>query len=110
MNGHGNEAFEVHLVVLDPIVGSEISKTRPCLVVSPNEMNASIRTVIIAPMTTKGQPYSTRIPCRFRGKQGQVVLDPMRTVDKSRLVKKLGKLDEKTSLVVLATSQEMFAP
>jgi mRNA interferase MazF len=102
--------FEVYLVNLDPTRGSEIKKTRPCLVVSPNEINHHIRTVIVAPLTTKGQPYPTRIPCRFKGKNGQVVLDQIRTVDRGRLVKKLGRLDNKTSAQVLDTLQEMFAP
>jgi len=73
--------FEVHLVALDPTIGREIRKTRPCLVVSPDEMNHNIRTSIVAPMTTKGRAYPTRVPCRFGGKSGQVVLDQIRTVD-----------------------------
>ena len=101
--------FEVYLVNLDPTVGSEIQKTRPGLVVSPDEMNHSIRTVIVAPMTTKGQPYPTRVACRFKGKQGQVVLDQIRTVDRARLIKKLGRLDSKTAARVLEVLQEMFA-
>ncbi|HKI37541.1 MAG TPA: type II toxin-antitoxin system PemK/MazF family toxin [Gemmataceae bacterium] len=102
--------FEVYLINLDPTVGSEIKKTRPCLVVSPDEINHNIRTVIVAPLTTKGQPYPTRVPCRFKGKEGQVVLDQIRTVDRSRLIKKLGKLDDKTAAAVLDVLQEMFAP
>lgn len=102
--------FGVYLINLDPTVGSEIKKTRPCLVVSPEEMNHSIRTVVVAPMTTKGQPYPTRVPCRFKGKNGQVVLDQIRAVDRLRLVKKLGNIDAKTSAAVLAVLQEMFAP
>ncbi len=102
--------FEVHLVNLDPTLGSEIKKTRPCLVISPNEMNHHIRTVIVAPMTTKGQSYPTRVPCRFKGKDGQVVLDQIRTVDRVRLVKRLGRLDAKTAATVLDVLQEMFAP
>jgi mRNA interferase MazF len=101
--------FEVYLVNLDPTVGSEIQKTRPCLVVSPDEINHNIRTVIVAPLTTRGQPYPTRVPCRFKGKNGQVVIDQIRTVDQSRLVKKLGKIDAKTAAVVLNVLQEMFA-
>ena len=84
--------FEVYPVNLDPTGGGEIRKTRPCLIVSPDEINHTIRTVIIAPMTTKGQIYPTRIPCRFKGKDGQVVLDQMRRVDRSRLVAKLGRI------------------
>jgi len=101
--------FEVYLVNLDPVVGSEIRKTRPCVIVSPDEMNAHIATVIVAPMTTKGRPYPTRVPCRFRGKQVQVALDQIRTVDRSRLVRQLGRLDEATRGVVLSTLGEMFA-
>jgi mRNA interferase MazF len=102
--------FEVYLVNLDPTVGSEIQKTRPCLVVSPDEINHNIRTVIVAPLTTRRQPHPTRVPCRFKGKKGQVVLDQIRTVDQSRLVKKLGKIDVKTAAAVLGVLQEMFAP
>jgi mRNA interferase MazF len=102
--------FDVYLVSLDPAVGGEIKKTRPCLIVSPDEMNRHIRTVIIAPMTTKGRPYPTRVPCRFRGKAGQVVLDQIRTVDAVRLVRKLGRLDANTAAKVLGILGEMFAP
>jgi mRNA interferase MazF len=102
--------FEVHLVALDPTIGREIRKTRPCLVVSPDELNHAISTAIVAPMTTKGRAYPTRISCRFGGKSGQVVLDQIRTVDQSRLVKKLGRLDSRTSLRVLEVLQELFAP
>src|SRR3954449_4659132 len=92
---------EVYLINLDPTVGSEIKKTRPCLVVSPDEINHNIRTVIVAPMTTKGHPYPTRVPCRFKGKKGQVVLDQIRAVDRSRLLKKLGRIGDKTAATVL---------
>src|SRR5262245_9527965 len=102
--------FEVYLVNLDPTVGSEIQKTRPCLVVSPDEMNRHIQTVIVAPMTTRGQAYPTRVKCRFKGKDGQVVLDQIRTVDRVRLIKKLGRLDSRTAARVLEVLQEMFAP
>jgi len=101
--------FEVHLVVLDPTIGREIRKTRPCLVISPDEMNHNIRTTIVAPMTTKGCAYPTRVPCRFGGKSGQIVLDQIRTVDQSRLVKKLGSIDARTAQRVLDVLQEMFA-
>jgi mRNA interferase MazF len=101
--------FDVYLVNLDPTMGSEIKKTRPCLVISPDEMNRWIRTVIVAPMTTQGQPYPTRVPCEFQGKEGQVVLDQIRTVDKSRLVQKLGRMDKATQREVLVTIAEMFA-
>ena len=102
--------FDVYLVSLDPTVGSEIKKTRPCVIVSPDEMNRHIRTVIIAPVTSKGRQYPTRVPCRFGGKAGQVVLDQIRTVDAARLVRKLGRLDANTGLTVLAVLGEMFAP
>ena len=102
--------FEVHLINLDPTVGSEIQKTRPCLVVSPDELNRHVRTVVVAPMTTKGQAYPTRVPCRFRGKAGQVVLDQIRTVDRARLIKRLGRLDARTAARVLEVLQEMFSP
>jgi mRNA interferase MazF len=101
--------FDVYLVNLDPTVGSEIRKKRPCTVISPNEMNEHIRTVIVAPMTTKGQPYPTRVECRFRGKSGQIVLDQIRTVDKARLVDRLGALDARTAERVLSILGEMFA-
>lgn len=100
--------FDVYLVTLDPTQGHEIRKTRPCTVISPDEMNRHIGTVIIAPMTTKGRSYPTRIDCSFQGKQGQVVLDQIRTVDKSRLVKRLGKLPAGTSGRILEVLTEMF--
>ena len=99
---------DVWLVTLDPTVGSEIRKTRPALVISPDEMNTHISTVIIAPMTTKGRNYPTRVPCTFQGKTGEVVLDQLRTVDKARLVKRLGRLDAAASDAVLAVLAEMF--
>ncbi len=102
--------FEVYSVNLDPTIGSEIQKKRPCLVISPNEINHNLRTVIIAPMTTKGRRYPTRVPCRFKGKNGQVVLDQIRTVDQSRLAKKLGQLDRNTCADVLDILQQMFSP
>lgn len=102
--------FEVYLVTLDPSVGREIRKTRPSVVVSPDEMNRNIGTVIVAPMTTKGRPYPSRIQCRFRGKEGEVVLDQLRSVDKSRLVRKLGSLDKRTGDSALRVLAEMFAP
>ena len=100
--------FDVFLVNLDPTVGSEIKKTRPCLVVSPDEINHHIQTVIIAPMTTGGQDYPTRVGCRFKGKDGQVVLDQIRTVDGARLVKRLGRLDQQTCQTVVDVLLEMF--
>ena len=101
--------FEVYLINLDPTIGSEIQKTRPCLIISPDEMNRHIATVIVAPMTTKGRSYPTRVDCRFEGKSGQVVLDQIRTVDKSRLAKRLGVVSEDTQCEVLAVLSEMFS-
>ncbi|MCL4504553.1 MAG: type II toxin-antitoxin system PemK/MazF family toxin [Chloroflexi bacterium] len=102
--------FDVYLVSLDPTVGSEIQKTRPCLVVSPDEMNRHIATVIVAPMTTQGRSYPSRVPCRFEGKEGRIVLDQLRTVDKVRLVKLLGRLESETQSAVLDVLAKMFAP
>ncbi|MBI4246846.1 MAG: type II toxin-antitoxin system PemK/MazF family toxin [Candidatus Rokubacteria bacterium] len=101
--------FDIYLVRLDPTEGREIRKTRPCLVISPDEMNRHIDTVIVAPMTTKGRPYPTRVPVRFRRRPGQIVLDQIRTVDKARLVKRLGRIDDATAQRVLALLAEMFA-
>ena len=100
--------FQVHLVNLDPTIGSEIKKTRPCLVISPDEMNRHIATVIVAPMTTKGRPYPTRIPLTFQGKDAQIVLDQIRTVDKSRLIKRLGSVDDSTIMLVKESLNELF--
>lgn len=94
--------FDVYLVRLDPTQGREIQKTRPCVVISPDEMNRHIETVIVAPMTTKGRTYPTRIPLRFQRKVGQIVLDQVRTVDKSRLVRRLGKISDRAALQVLS--------
>jgi mRNA interferase MazF len=102
--------FEVYLINLDPTIGSEIRKARPCLIISPDEMNRYIATVIVAPMTTKGRDYPTRVQCSFKGKEGQVVLDQIRTVDKSRLIQKLGRIDQQTQEEVLSILAEMFAP
>lgn len=101
--------FEVCLVALDPTLGREIQKTRPCVIVSPDEMNRHLGTVIIAPMTTKGRSYPTRISCRFQGKSGQIVLDQLRTVDKVRLVKQLGRISPSVQRTLLAALAEMFA-
>ncbi len=101
--------FDVYLVNLDPTIGSEIRKTRPCLVISPDEINQHIATVIVAPMTSQGQPYPTRVACRFEGKDGQIVLDQIRTVDKTRLVKRLGRISQSAQEAVLALLAEMFA-
>jgi len=102
--------FEVHLVRFDPTEGHEIQKTRPCLIISPDEMNRYLSTVIVAPMTTKGRAYPTGVSVRFQRKTGQIVLDQLRTVDKTRLVQRLGKIDEATAQQVLALLGEMFAP
>jgi len=101
--------FDVYLVNLDPTIGSEIRKTRPCVVISPDEMNRHIRTVIVAPMTTAGKTYPTRVHCSFEGKERQIVLDQIRTIDKTRLIKKLGSIDPETQLEVVRVLQEMFA-
>ena len=99
---------EVYLINLDPTIGSEIQKTRPCVIVSPNEMNKYIRTVIIAPMTTNIRSCKSRVKVKFNGKNGQVMLDQLRTMDKQRLIKKLGILSTKEIKHVLSLLQEMF--
>ena len=99
---------EVHLVRLDPTLGSQIRKTRPCLIVSPNELNQHLRTVIVAPMTTGGQAYPWRVACQFQNRSGFVALDQLRTVDSERLVKRLGRLSSGATTAVLETLQEMF--
>lgn len=101
--------FDVYLVNLDPTIGSEIQKTRPCLIISPDEMNRNIRTVIIAPMTSAQKEYPTRVPFAFRKKQGQIVLDQVRTVDKARLIQKLGTIDSTAQLNVISVLQRLFA-
>jgi mRNA interferase MazF len=101
--------FDVFLVSLDPTVGSEIKKTRPCVIISPDEMNRYIQTVVIAPMTSSGSDYPSRIPVTFQGKKGRIVLDQIRTVDKARLVKKLGSITEATAKTVSRRLMEMFA-
>ena len=104
----GARRGDVHLVRLDPTPGSEIRKTRPCLVVSPDELNEHLRTAIIAPMTTGGQGYPWRVPCRLQRHSGFVALDQLRTVDAERLVKRLGRLTPETLAAVLRGLQEMF--
>ena len=101
---------EVFLVDLKPTRGGEIRKSRPCVVVSPDELNAHLRTFIVAPLTTGGHAYPFRIPCRFAGKAGHVVLDQIRTVDRERLVRRLGRLSPGTLTDALSVLQEMFAP
>ncbi len=99
---------QVHLVRLDPTLGSEIKKTRPCVIVSPDELNDHLRTVIVAPMTTGGRVYPWRPRCRFQGRAGFVALDQLRTVDVDRLVKPLGQLEDETVVAVLERLQDMF--
>ncbi len=99
----------VHLVALDPTQGSEIRKTRPCLIVSPDELNRHLRAVVVAPMTTGGHAYPWRVPCRFQRRSGFVAVDQIRAVDTDRLVKRLGKLDSNSVIAVLRVLQEMFA-
>jgi len=101
--------FDLFLVNLDPTVGAEIQKTRPCVVISPDEMNLHIATVMIAPLTTQGRAYPSRVACHFEGKDGQIVLDQLRTVDKTRLVKRLGRLKAADQAAVLNTLAEIFA-
>jgi len=101
---------DVFLVSLNPARGGEIQKTRPCVVVSPDELNAYLRTFIVTPLTTGGYPYPFRVPCRFEGRAGYVVIDQIRTVDRERLVRRLGKLSPSTLGRVLTILQEMFTP
>jgi mRNA interferase MazF len=104
------QRFDVFLCRLDPTEGREIQKTRPCLIVSPDEMNRHVGTAIVAPMTTKGRSYPSRVPVKFDGRQGWIVLDQLRTVDRARLVRRLGSIDEGTADQVLAVLAEIFAP
>lgn len=101
--------FDVFLVTLDPTIGYEIQKTRPCLVVSPDEINRIIGTVIVAPMTKGRQSYPTRVPVKFKEQQGSVALDQIRAVDKFRLINKIGVIKEPARSKVLTILQEMFA-
>jgi len=101
---------DVYLVDLNPTRGAEIQKTRPCVVVSPDELNGYLRTFIVAPLTTGSHLYPFRIPCRFRGRQGHIVLDQLRTVDQERMVRHLGGIAPATLERILNTLQEMFAP
>jgi len=101
--------FDVCLINLDPTVGSEIKKIRPCLIISPDEMNHNIRTIIVVPMTTAGKDYPTRVRCTFKRKKGKIVLDQIRTIDKTRIIKKLGTTGPKTQLEVISVLQQLFA-
>jgi mRNA interferase MazF len=102
--------FDVHLIALDPTIGAEIKKTRPCLVISPDEMNRHLRTVIVAPMTTRRHAYPSRVTCTFEGKKAEIVLDQIRTVDATRLVKRLGRIGARSQQQVLGVLAELFAP
>ena len=101
--------FDVYLINLDPTIGSEIKKTSPCLIISPDEMNRYIRTVIVAPMITQGKDYPTRVSLKFKMKKGQIVLDQIRIIDKARLIKKLGSINPETQLEVISVLQRLFA-
>lgn len=101
--------FDILIISLDPSQGSEIRKTRPCVVISPDEMNKYIKTLIIAPMTSRIKNYPTRIFVNFNNKEGNIVLDQIRAIDKSRIIKKLGVLDTKTKHQVLSVLSEMFS-
>jgi mRNA interferase MazF len=100
---------DVYLIALDPARGDEIRKTRPCVVLSPDELNEHLRTFIAAPMTTGSHGYPFRGPCRFKGRSGHVVLDQIRTVDRDRMVQRLGRLSPKTLAHALGVLQEMFS-
>jgi len=100
--------FDIYTVNLDPTLGSEIKKTRPCIIISPDEMNQYINTVIIAPMTTSKKTYKSRVNIKFQEKDNQIVLDQIRAVDKQRLVKKIGKITKVDSQAVCRTLIEMF--
>lgn len=100
--------FDVFLVVLDPTVGHEVRKTRPCVVISPDDLNTQVDTVIVAPMTTAERTYPWRVDCRFQGKRGQIMLDQMRTADSVRLVRRLGRLDRVTQSATLSALADMF--
>jgi mRNA interferase MazF len=102
--------FDVYLVALDPTLGAEIKKTRPCVVISPDEMNRHIRTVIVAPMTTQRHAYPTRVTCTFEGKKAEIVLDQIRTVDRTRLIKRLGRVGPRAREQVLSVLADLFAP
>jgi len=100
--------YEVYLISLDPTIGREIKKARPCVIISPDEMNKNISTIIIAPMTTQSHFYPTRIPLKFTGKDAWIVLDQLRTVDRKRLIKKLGKIEQVIINQVKSIIKEML--
>ena len=101
--------FEIYYVNLDLTIGREIKKTRPCVIISPDEMNRNISTIIIAPITSKLRNYPTRIACKVEGRQGQIVLDQIRTVDKKRLTKKIDKFNKSTQTKIIGRLIEMFS-
>ena len=101
--------FDIFLVSLDPTIGAEIKKTRPCVVISPDQMNRNMRTVLIAPMTSKGRDYPMRVACQFENKPGEVILDQIRGVDKRRLIKRLGRVSDAEGQLILKVLMEMFA-
>lgn len=101
--------FDVYLVTLDPTLGGEMKKTRPCVIISPNEMNRPLNTVIIAPMTSTVRGYPTRSTLSFQGKKGEIALDQMRAIDKKRLIKKMGAIHPSASKKALSILQEMFS-
>ncbi len=101
--------FDIFLINLDPTIGHEIKKTRPCVIISPDEMNKYLSTVIVAPLTTKIRNYPTRVKCEVLGKKGEIVLDQIRTIDKIRLIKKLGNINKKIQIKVIEILQEMFS-
>jgi len=101
--------FEIYLINLDPTIGSEIRKTRPCLIVSPDEINNNLNTLIIAPLTSVKKNYPTRVDCKFKNKSGQIVLDQIRTIDKKRLIKKLGEVNPGIQIRVLETLNKIFS-
>ncbi|OJW53918.1 MAG: transcriptional regulator [Alphaproteobacteria bacterium 41-28] len=103
------ERFDVFLISLDPTQGAEIQKTRPCVIISPDEMNRPLKTIIVAPMTSQLKDYPTRVYVKFQGKEGEIVLDQIRTVDKSRIIKKLGRINEKTSSELIKVLSQIFS-
>lgn len=105
----GPKRGDVYLISLDPTIGREIRKTRPCVVVSPDDLNQHLSTFLVAPLTTGGYAYPFRTPCRFQKRHGNIVLDQIRTIDRRRLVKRLGRITPATMTKVLRTLQEMFA-
>jgi len=101
--------FDVYLVALDPTMGAEMQKTRPCLIISPDDMNRYLATAIVAPMTSRGKNYPTRVACRFQRKDGQVLLDQIRTIDQARLIQRLGRISTATQKAVFTVLADLFA-